>query len=382
MLEFIGGYPLYQIVLIGILAICVVVQIVYYVGYGRITIHRHSDREPQGSEMPPVSVVVVVADNPDYVIEKLPLLLEQNHPEYEVVVVDDGCEENLTSMLHGMQSRYANLRFTTIKADPKIRHTRKLALTVGIKAAKYENILFTNTNAWPTSDKWLSIMARGFNGGRLIIGYTGIEQRPGLVNKLIRSSRLALSMPWLRRAIDGRAYRGIYNNIGYTRSLFFESRGFTHLRMSLGEDDLYIQKIATQRNTSVILTPLATVRQAQYGGLGWWSTEMRYRSGSFSYYPLGVRSSIFFELLTRVLVVLLTVALLICAPLLSALWIAAMLLYLVREAVMVLMVREVARRVGERRLMWAYVLYDFVAPMEEVLRWVARRLKPSVQIWN
>lgn len=379
MIEILNSYPLYQIIAAGVLVACVAMQIIFYMRYGRITTHRHSDREPQGSGLPPVSVVIVVADDPDYIIERLPLILEQNHPQYEVVVVDDGREENLTEMLQGMQSRYAHLRFTTIKADPMFRHSRKLALSVGIKAARYENIIFTDADSFPTGDKWLSIMARGFNGGRLVIGYTAIEQRPGLVNRLIRSERLAQSMPYLLRAIKGRAYRGIYNNIGYTRGLFFDSRGYNHQRMTLGEDDLYIQRIATRYNTSVIVNPQATMRQRQGGGLGWWSAQQRYRSATFSKYPLSVRLRTVTELISRAAVVALTALLVaVQAP---VLWIGALVLFALREMVMVMMVRGVASRVGEGSIMWGYLIYDFVAPVLLPLRWIRSKLKPSSQVW-
>lgn len=378
-IEILNSYPLYQIIAAGVLVVCVVMQIIFYMRYGRITTHRHSDREPPGSGLPPVSVVIVVADDPDYVIERLPLILEQNHPQYEVVVVDDGREENLTEMLIGLQSRYAHLRFTTIKADPMFRHSRKLALSVGIKAARYENIIFTDADSLPTGDKWLSIMARGFNGGRLVIGYTAIEQRPGLVNLLIRSERLAQSMPYLLRAITGRAYRGIYNNIGYTRGLFLDSRGYNHQRMTLGEDDLYIQRIAPPRNTSVIVNPQATMRQRQGGGLWWWSAEQRYRSATFSKYPLSVRLRTVIEIISRAAVVPLTVLLVaVQAP---VLWIGALALFALREAVMVMMVRGVANRVGEGSIMWGYLIYDFVAPVILPLRWIRSKIKPSSQLW-
>ena len=180
MKEFIDQYPPYQIYLTLLLALCAIVQLVYWLRYGRVATHRHSLREPEGAGTPPVSVVVVVADDPEYVTEHLPKLLTQKHPNYEVVVVDDGSEIDLTDELVMMQAQYPHLRFTTIKADPVFRHSKKLALTVGIKAARYDNIIFTDADSIPSSDKWLSIMARGFNGGQLVVGYTGIQRRPGI----------------------------------------------------------------------------------------------------------------------------------------------------------------------------------------------------------
>ncbi|WP_297831442.1 glycosyltransferase [uncultured Rikenella sp.] len=381
MKEFIDQYPPYQIYLTLLLALCAIVQLVYWLRYGRVATHRHSLREPEGAGTPPVSVVVVVADDPEYVTEHLPKLLTQKHPNYEVVVVDDGSKIDLTDELVMMQAQYPHLRFTTIKADPVFRHSKKLALTVGIKAARYDNIIFTDADSIPSSDKWLSIMARGFNGGQLVVGYTGIQRRPGIANKIMRCQRLTTSIRYLNAAIRGHVYRGIYNNIGYTKRLFFGNKGYTHLRMTLGEDDLFVQKVAPvcARRTSVMLNPGATMRQFQWGGIRWWRAEQRYRGAGFDLYPGRVRATVFFELLTRALLIAATIALGVLLP--PVLWIAGIGLFALRELAMLATVRMIARRVGERRILWAYIAHDFCAPVGELFHWIGRRLRPSQRLW-
>lgn len=381
MKEFFSSYPLYQIVILLLLIASVLTQFIYWMRYMRVATHRHSWREREGATVPSVSVIVVVADDPEYVSEYLPKLLTQNHPNYEVVVVDDGRDTDLTDELLAMQARYPHLRFTTIKADPVFRHTKKLALTVGIKAAKYDNLIFTDSDAIPTSDKWLSLMSHGFNGGQLVIGYTGIERKPGLVNRLIRSQRLTSSIRYLNAAIRGHVYRGIYNNIGYTKQLFFGNKGYTHLRMTLGDDDFFVQKVARvcARRTSVILNPAATVRQFLWGGQREWHAELRYRTAAFDLYPLRVRISVFGELFSRAMLTICTIWL---AVLLSpVLWIVAVSLFVLREVVLFLSVRMIARRVGERGLMGAYLLYDLYAPASELFLWISRKLRPSKRLW-
>lgn len=381
MRTFLANYPLYQLILFAVLIISFFIQVVYWLKYTRVATHRHRYREPEGSEVPPVSVVVVVADDPNYVTEHLPVLLTQNHPNYEVVVVDDGSEQDLTDELSMMQARYPNLRYTTIKADPVFRHSRKLALTVGIKAARHDNILFTDADSIPSSEKWLSIMARGFNGGKIVIGYTGIEQKPGFINKIIRCQRLTSSIRYLSAAIGGRPYRGIYNNLGYTKQIFFGNKGYTHLRMTLGEDDLFIQKVMSvrRRPASVILNPQATVRQFQWGGLGWWRAENRYRSTAFDLYPKRVRASVFTELLSRLLLFTSAITLLVFMP--PVLWIISAAMLLLRELCMTATVRMVTRRVGEKKLMWSYLIHDLFGPVSEFSLWLARKIKPSQRLW-
>ncbi len=386
--ELLDQYPLYVLILLATLFVVAVIQIVYWLSYSRVARHSHRRREAatQQAPPPPVSVVIIIADDTAYVREYLPLLLAQSHPEYEVIVVDDGSDEDFVSELQATALQYPHLRYTTIKADPIFRHSRKLALTVGIKAARYENIIFTDADAVPVSKHWLSLMARGFNGGSLVIGYTGIERLPGAANKIIRCQRLTTSVRYLSAAIAGRPYRGIYNNIGYTRSLFFDTN-YTHLRMTLGEDDLFVQKATegydARHMTSVIISPQATVRQFQCGtgreALRWWRAERKYRAASTDRYKAGPRISAFAELLTRALTVMIAATLVVLWH--PIVWIAALSLWGMREMVMLVSIKSIMKRLGENRLAWAYIIHDFAAPVGELLLWISRKLKPSRRVW-
>ena len=360
-----------------------VIQIVYWLRYRTIAAHRHPYRLKEGEPLPPVSVVVIVNEEMYYLENGLLPLLSQDHPQYEVVVVNDCGGPDIDDMLEILTKRYDNLRFTTIKTDVRFRHSRKIPMVVGIKAATHQNIVFTGTNAVPASEKWLSNMAKGFVGNTsLVIGYCGFEPEKGFQNKYIRCSRMATSIRYLRSAIIGKAYRGIYNNLGYTKKLFFDNRGFTHLRMSVGEDDLFVTKVASPHNTGVVMNPSSTMRQSAGGGLRWWWNEQRYRSYDFKLYPQRVRISQFTELASRAVLFISAVVLGIFSGLDNNwLWAGAAALFILRELAMWLSVRKIAKRLGEHNLLITYILYDFVSPLTEALLGISRRLKPPAGIW-
>ena len=87
----------------------------------------------------------------------------------------------------------------------------------------------------------------------------------------------------------------------------------------------------------------------------------------------------FVELLTRAALTIGTVAMAILLP--PVLWIAAAGLFFLRELTMLLTVRMIARRVGERRLMWVYLLHDLLAPASELFLWISRKIRPSQRLW-
>ncbi len=358
------------------------VQMYYYLGvYGGLPRFRNNRGIRADVPSPPVSVVVVVRENTWYFIEQgLPLLLAQQYDDFEVVVVDCSYSEEIGEMLRDRSTAEPRLHVTCIKPQPHYEHSIKLALTVGIKACRHEHIVFTTPDSYPVSDKWLSLMAKGFICGDIVIGYCGIEPRRGLLNRLMRCSRLIRSVRYLSAATRGHAYRGIAHNLGYTKSVYFGNKGFNHLNMNIGEDDLFIRKIARGDNVSVVMNPNATVRQMQYGGAGWWWALRKYLGYTFRYYPGRVRRSVRTELASRLLFFACSAAVVALTP--PVWWAVPLFFVVLRSTVVTLKIRRIGRRLGERGIAWAYVLHDLWSPVGEMLLAASRRLRPSKNVWR
>lgn len=384
--EFIAQIPVYQLAILSLLLILFVVQISYWMNYSRIAKFRNRHRTVSGDPLPAVSIVVIVTHNDeDYIENGLPLLLEQEHSDFEVIVVNDCGGRDIDFALSRLTKAYSNLKFTTLKKDDKFNHSRKIPIIIGLKAAKNQNVVITDTDALPTNEKWLAYVCRGFCGADMVIGYTGFEIKEGLANRVIRCSRLSSSIRSLSAAIAGKPYRGIYNNIGFTKKLFFDSRGYTHLRMTVGEDDLFVQKVAPYCYTSVIINPQSTLRQNQYGGLGWWWAGQRYSTYAMRYYPTKVRIKTFIELLTRALFFTTIGALIllvsICEVTNPVIWATAALLLILRELVLYLSIHKIANRLGEINIVWSFMLYDLICPTIEAILCISRRIKPPKTLW-
>jgi hypothetical protein len=59
-------------------------------------------------------------------------------------------------------------------------------------------------------------------------------------------------MNYLSFARAGRPYMGIGKNMAYRKSLYYRNKGFvSHYRISVGEDDLFINQVATRRNVAI-----------------------------------------------------------------------------------------------------------------------------------
>ena len=250
------------------------VQLYYYIFvYGRIPGYKNNRRPQTMDREPPVSVVVpLFSEDYSFVEERLPLILAQNYPDFEVVIVYVGHDTDFYEDLVRLKQSFPQITTTKIHLDPRFPISRKMALNVGIKSAHYECMVFTSTDAVPQTDRWLSLMAKGFMRGEIVVGYCGVERGKGFSNYMRRAWRMMHSADWIARAVQRRAYRGTLHNYGFTKSLYFGANGFSHLNMNIGEDDLFMQRVMTRDNVSVILSPRASLREKMWGGMGWWTS--------------------------------------------------------------------------------------------------------------
>lgn len=352
------------VALAAVIIVLFFIQLWYYlVRYGRVSRFRNARRKKILASEPAVSIVVpMFSEDYTYLDEGLVQLLGQQYTAtYEVVVVYVGADSDFYEELMRQRLFHPNLTVTKIEYNPRFPISVKMALNVGIKAAHNEHILITTTDASPASPQWLTMMGKAFVRGDIVLGYTALEPHAGLCGYLMRASRLQLSLYWLSAAVNGQTYRGSRNNFGFTKSLYFGAKGFNFLNMNIGEEDLFIQKIAKPKNVSVVLIPKGAMIERLWGGMRWWIAQLRHYGTAYRYYPQSVRNSISWDLGSQVLLFLTVLTALIFMPLEFKL--GALLLLVVRYIVAALRVRSVAQRVGEKGMALRYFLFDLFNPL-------------------
>ena len=205
----------------------------------------------------PVSVVICARNEARTLEELLPVLMRQDHKEYEVVVVNDRSDDDTWEILQWMKPQYPRLRPVNIQADEKFNYGKKIALGVGLRAAKYPDVLLTDADCVPPGADWISTMAAGFRNGRqIVIGHSPYAYQPGLGNILERYDGVSKAMQYMGFAMAGMPYMGVGRNLGYTSELFFNLKGpRRHSNLMSGDDDLFINEVARGRNTAVVADP-------------------------------------------------------------------------------------------------------------------------------
>ncbi len=204
----------------------------------------------------PVSVIICARNEDENLTEFLPKILTQEYPEFEVIVVNDCSWDNTETVIDEFARIFPNLKKITIKEDAYYKHGKKFAIMVGIKGAKYENLVFTDADCYPSSNTWLKEIASGFSSTKeIVLGYGAYIKTHGFLNKLIRFDTFTIALRYLTAGMKGKAYMGVGRNLAYKKSLFFKHKGFSsHYQINSGDDDLFVNEAATPENTNVCIS--------------------------------------------------------------------------------------------------------------------------------
>lgn len=241
-----------------ILGIIVFFQILYYfIVYGRIAFFKENKKtvDDQQKYYPSVSVVMCVKNDSYNLEKKLPIILEQEYPNFEVVVVNDASNDETEYVLRVLQEIYPNLNVVNLFKNVNSALGKKYPLSLGIKSAKNDIILLTESDTMPLNYNWISTMVKGFKNKKdIVLGFTNFENKKTFLNTLMQYENLTSGMNYLGNAILNNPYMGQGRNMAYKRDFFFETGGFiSQYNVSVGEDDLFINKNADSKNTAVIL---------------------------------------------------------------------------------------------------------------------------------
>ena len=358
------------------------IQLYYYaIAYNRIIGFRLLRAREKRRDNPPVSVIVPMrGESERFLVDELPALLHQDYAHYEVVVVYIGGDSDYYDELQRIRDNHSYMRLTKMGGNERLYISTKQALNVGIKSAQYDCLLFTIPNATPISSDWVATMAKGFERGSVVIA-PAVPNFEGksLSTYLMRLIEFNMMRNAMARAVVGKPYYAPRSNYGFDRSLYERTRGYNHLKLDIGENDLYLQAIANGRRTSVVMTRKSIVKEERIDMVSEWVEQMRYLGNARRYYPRDAKIFTTRELGSRALYFISTLAILALLPL--ELKLGAIGLLLVRYAIVVWSSRRVARKLGESDIALKYWIYDLFGPALEWILW-SKKSRNTPRVWK
>ncbi len=360
-------FTVFELVLLEIFLLTFFYQLYFYLRYLRGVLRLKSKTKKNKvnflTQQPPVSVIICAKDEADNLRKYLPFFLTQDYSDYEVIVVNDGSVDETEILLNDMKLNYPNLRTTFVPVGATNLSTKKLALTLGVKAAKNDILLFTDADCMPEDKCWIDRMTRNFTPGvEFVLGYGAYMNQKGFVNKLITYDTLFIALQFLGFAHAGKPYMGVGRNMAYRKELFFKLKGYaSSLHLRSGDDDLIVNQAANRFNTKIEIAPDSlTWSEPKKNFSSWFYQKERHLSVS-SHYSESSKFRLAIEPITRGLFYLSFVLSLVFGNLITI--ITSVVFLMVRYTFQLLIINKSSKHFGERKYFFTLLMFDILLPL-------------------
>ncbi|MEO9032832.1 MAG: glycosyltransferase, partial [Ginsengibacter sp.] len=300
------------------LGFCIItlIQVFYYLFFfTRLAFYK--PKQQAVTQTHPVSVIICSRDEAGNLVKNLPgALVQKYRTTHEVIVVNDNSFDESKYILEEYQRTFKQLNLVELKQEARFIPGKKYPLSVGIKTAKYEIVLLTDADCVPASEFWIEKMQEGFTDGtEIVLGYGALHKKKGFFNKLVRWETFQTALQYLSYSRAGLTYMGVGRNLSYKKTIFFRHKGFSsHNHVAGGDDDLFINKAANKKNTTIVIDKDAfTLSEPPKNWKDWarqknrhYTTSKYYKAvhkfllglyafSHFLFYPLFILSIVFYS---------------------------------------------------------------------------------------
>lgn len=240
---------------------CAFIQVIYiFFFYFKLAFGKLKTNQFSGYM--PISVIVAANNEERNLLELIPKILNQNYTDFELIIVDDRSYDDTYDKLRELYGNEPRVHILRIEEVHDHTSAKKFALTMGIKAAKNERLVFIDADCWPVSYNWLREIAEACKPQTaFVLGLSQYEKEKGFLNLFIRFETLVTAIQYLSFAAQRMPYMGVGRNLSYTKSMFLAVKGFHPFNKLIGgDDDLFVHLHSNSKNTEIVIIPDAQTR--------------------------------------------------------------------------------------------------------------------------
>ena len=268
----------------------IIVIIIQFIYYGFIfSRFAFAKSKTQSQKNIAVSVIICAKNESKNLQEFLPYVLEQDYPKFEIVLINDASNDDTLNVMEDFAKKHHNIKVVNVKNIEAFWGSKKYALTLGIKVASHDFLLFTDADCKPISKHWISAMSSHFsNTESIVIGYGAYKKcKRSLLNIFIRFETLLTAIQYFSYAKIGMPYMAVGRNLAYRKEAFFKANGFMrHMNVRSGDDDLFINQIANSKNTTLCFSKNSFTESLPETSLKNWFRQKRRHISTSKYYKL------------------------------------------------------------------------------------------------
>lgn len=329
----------------------VCVQVLYFIViFGKFAFLKEK-KEPYKSI--PISVIICAKNEAENLKKFLPSIIHQEYSNFQIVLINDASYDDTLEVMEDFASKYNYIKIVNVVNNEAFWANKKYALTLGIKAAKHEHLLFTDADCKPVSKHWISEMSSCFgNNNSIVLGYGAyFKVKNSFLNKLIRFETLLTALQYFSFAKIGIPYMGVGRNLAYKKDTFFNANGFmNHMHIRSGDDDLFINQIANKNNTEICIVPDSFTESAPKTSFRSWIKQKRRHITTANHYKTKHKTILAFFYISQLFFWLLSIVLLLAL----FNWQIVICLILIRFIVQFTIFGKASKKLNERDII-AYI---------------------------
>lgn len=358
-------------IILIVFGISLLIQLFYHWGlFSKVALYKKNRRPKLDEELEPVSIVLCARDSYEYLIELIPALINQDYPDYEIVVVNDCSDDETEEYLKDLERREPKIKPVQLKQHLNFFNGKKFPLSMGIKSAQNDLIVLTECNCMPINEQWLRSVVDCYNNKtEIVIGYSPYVQKKSSLNRIMRFDSLQSGLLYLSAALHRHPYMGIGKNLSYRKELFYRNKGFiSHYTTSVGDDDLFISQVANKKNTEVLIDADNAILTTPASSFKLWMRQKSSRYSTISKYNLRARVMLSLFYISQFLYYSSFIALLCLSgrPAFAitngeAFYIPILVFFfLLRFGTQLFIYYKASKRLGEKGLLPGLFIYDFL----------------------
>ena len=267
--------------------IIIIIQLIYY-GFIFSRFAFAKSKTPSQKNIA-VSVIICAKNEAENLKQFLPHILEQDYPDFEVVLINDASHDNTLNIIEAFAKTHNNIKIVNVENIEAFWGNKKYALTLGIKAATHDYLLLTDADCKPISKYWITAMSSHFSNTKsIVIGYGCYKKsKYSFLNTLIRFETLLTAIQYFSYAKLGIPYMAVGRNLAYRKDEFFKAKGFmSHMSIRSGDDDLFINQAANSVNTTLCYSKDSFTESLPETSFKDWLKQKRRHISTSKYYKL------------------------------------------------------------------------------------------------
>ena len=239
-----------------------------------ITFTLSGKKKGKQENSPSISIIITSRNYEENLRILIPSILEQDYPDFEVVVVDDCSSDGTEWYLTELKLQSNKLKTSRILQETDFPNA--LAITIGIRAATKDWLVFLNPLCSIKGKDWLKSFAEKIRPEtEAVLGFVKYSHATGSMRKFFRYENFDSFILYGSASYLGLPMPVSDMNIAYKREQFLKRRGFAAvLDTPFSENELYLNKISNKKNTVYLLDPTSAI---YYDGEMDWYDGINYK---------------------------------------------------------------------------------------------------------